>query len=356
MSDDLTIGVIAGGNKYSDLDASMSATGRRFSQLCMEDEKCASLVGPDPYGAMEDFFENLNTQPCIQQFGGLVTPRILRENFFQLLKNPISRPAVFPILYRIRRCSEDDLSRITQVVQKLFFGSPVAPPSAPYLTSIEYSSVLNNHISVSEMWADNNSSALSRQQIEERVASTPFGGYRKFELSTLYPTWPRYSLDDYHGKYANTTVPVLLLAAELDVDAPINWAEQAASQGFNKPNQRLIKIPYGSHNTLLNTPVTNSDKTCGFQLIKQFIDSGATSGMYSPVSINTECTTKVEVVDFAGTTTAVRDYATEFVGSPDIWGVGAPVQEPTNAAVQTTSTYYFFLLSVVAVLVLYLIN
>jgi hypothetical protein len=225
---------------------------------------------------------------------------------------------------RVKRCSAADMAVINEVVQKLLSGPPAAPPAAPRLSSIEFSPVLNNHISISELWADDAESALTESELVAKLEAMPVAGYRKLDLARLYPLWPRYLLEGPRGQYANISIPVLILSAELDTDTPIAWANQAVSSAYNKAKHRHITIPYGSHNTLLNTPVTDSDKTCGYQLIKQFLDSrqaDADVPTYSVAGIDTTCTTRVKKTDFAGETQEVRDFAADYVGNPDIWGV-----------------------------------
>jgi hypothetical protein len=59
---------------------------------------------------------------------------------------------------------------------------------------------------------------------------------------------------------------MLLLNGDLDPQTPLKWADVAAPH-FNYDKQHFVVVPFAPHGTLFQSPVKNSNNTCGLDLI-----------------------------------------------------------------------------------------
>jgi len=77
---------------------------------------------------------------------------------------------------------------------------------------------------------------------------------------------------DWHGKWASTQTPLLLLNGELDGTTPAAAARKVADR-FTAPGQHYIEIPGAAHGTLVGSPLAGApDDHCAMQLLGDFID------------------------------------------------------------------------------------
>lgn len=166
-----------------------------------------------------------------------------------------------------------------------------------------FSSVLANHVALSELW-DEPSPPVTQFSKEERTQYISNG--LGVLLGTLHDGWPRVPRDSFWGKWATTSSAVLMMNGTLDPATPIS-IQNGARTAFTGLHQTFVAIPRGSHGVLLNSPIVG-DVPCGTSLVVAFLTNPT-------APLDTSCVDRVAPLKF--------DHAastTNFFGTADLWG------------------------------------
>jgi len=286
-------------------DLNADALGAYFMNLCAADPYCVRRLGVNPFHSLSKLFEAVRNQslPCLDYL-----PRLNPSELRSVLTFVVDRDfriLVPPIISRLLRCNAADVKAL-----QLLFG-----PRLDKTSFAGSSLILGTNILVSEMLTMKNTPLPTVEEVQQITddAFFAFGGspdYRKF-----YDFWDRYTPDKYYNKYPNALEkPVLLLNGHLDGATGLHWASQAATH-FRFPQQQLVVVPFSSHVTTLNSPVVNSNVTCGAQIAAIFLRSNGQQ-------VNTSCINQVLPIDFAGTTENSKQISLSFFGTTDLWEDG----------------------------------
>ena len=137
----------------------------------------------------------------------------------------------------------------------------------PSLNNRLFSVLLSMHVTFSELWgAMPLDEAGLRAQAEAAWMSKDIG--RSF--GPFAADWPVFTPDDWHGRWAETGTPLLMLNGTWDPQTPIERALTAAA-AFAGPNQTFVTLPAVTHGALTQSNVRGNQPPCGLQLMEQFL-------------------------------------------------------------------------------------
>lgn len=280
------LGLVAPDFNFGGYNQQYEHVGGALLAACSQDTFCASKLGPNAKDTFATVMDNLDEYcPAV----GL-NRETLRSYFgTRLLQGWESRVVPLAIVYRIERCAPADVVALQRLADSL---------DAPSLVREDklYSNVLHNHVALSEQWDESNPSLMEAQSLLDN-GSWAFGSTRLTELNTI---WPKYTEDSYGNRFAETSIPLLMLNGEFDPATPL---EQAAAVGghFSGANQHFVTIPGGTHS--LKSPYSEGSH-CARDMVFAF--------MKSPTEPLLDCMEDVVPLDF-------RNGPSTALGTQDLW-------------------------------------
>ncbi len=297
-------GIVPFDGSFARYDREYDAVARKYLAVCAADELCASKLGPDPAARFGELYAALDAGHCPAARSVGVTTPMLREMFGSLLLSSYRERALVPALvYRLERCSPDDVAVIERFAGALGGGS---------LSVYErlHSIVLAFHIGISELWAEDAPSATDAEAfIDETVASLQ----STLRMARRAPTWPVSAPTEPRG-FGSREGPMRLLQGTLDPATPIEGADRVA-RAFSGPGQVYIVFPNATHS--FDTPVAESQAWCSLVELLHFVQE--------PEADAIGCADHLEPLDFAG-----ANLAPLYFGASDLWegGVTQPMAGP----------------------------
>jgi pimeloyl-ACP methyl ester carboxylesterase len=222
------------------------------------------------------------------------------------------RDLVPAAIARLEACDGNALARLFSILV----------PEGDRVADRLFSSVLNRHIGLSEMFR---MPPPTRQDIEDHVASLGFSLDAGPEfLGLLEEGWPTYVPDELSDGYAETDVPILMMNGTLDPQTPLSGAEPAGDH-FNSAFQTFVTVPFATHSVLNQSPVGLDEDvtvlTCGQVLVEQFLAD-------PHAAIDVTCTDYVLPPNFR------NEALSELVfGSSDPFGADPGARPPTRERV-----------------------
>jgi len=289
--------IVAPGAQLSDYDLQWDPVARDLAVLCDADPLCSGKLGPESWKALSTVVAQLTDAKFCPAFSGRLQ---LRQMSTLLLGHPLFRTHLFPLTYRLARCTQQDIA----VVQHYLDSLPTALPPLPSVRRT--SQVLSNHVTLSELWEN---PAPSAQELAERCARQTFCPGTSVAIGALFEQWPRYARDQYAGKWPSSRTPILAMQGTLDAAAPLASAELAGVQ-FDGPHQTFVPVPWSTHGVLYFSPVKSPGApTCGIQMLASFVED--------PNGIpDTTCLDDLAPVDFSG---GDRALVQKLFGTEDAW-------------------------------------
>jgi len=280
----------------SRFDEQYDPVGIKISEMCAEDEVCGQKLGDDPWVRVI----NLKAQLAAGHCAGLgLTDDVLSSLLPAFIQLRVLRAHLFPIVYRVERCAEEDLPVLAHyfgALNQIFAGE-----SGP----MRDSKALQTHVALSEMWEEPAPTAAELEaRCDARTACPGFGP----SLGPLYDIWPRYQTDLYANKWPQTNVPVLAMNGTLDPQTPIETAVATANH-LTAPHQTFVTVPYSPHGVFVESPVkTPGALPCGLQMMNGFLEN-------PEAEIDQSCLEDLVPVSF----TLAEEEADFFFGTQDIW-------------------------------------
>ncbi|MFC1641830.1 alpha/beta fold hydrolase [Myxococcota bacterium] len=295
------------GLKY---DQGFHDTGRSLMAACALSTVCQRHLGSDPWGRLEALYAQLDQGHCA---AAGIERSTLRNLLALMLTTWALRDYIPAVVARLERCDADDVEALLHLAVELFAAQSPEP---------SFSQVLNRHVILSEFMQ---SPPPSIEQAENHVAGLLFSLDAGPELvSLLLEDWPVYARETDHDELPATDVPLLMLAGELDPQAP-SFVSEAARSHYRGPHQVFLSVPGAAHSVLRQSPLVRREsgqlssqvqtdpdgtlRTCGEELIQQFL--GQPRG-----SLDTDCLGEVRGPAFGGSTSG----ANVLFGSPSVWG------------------------------------
>eukprot|EP01040_Poterioochromonas_malhamensis_P015517 gene15517-17383_t len=209
-----------------------------------------------------------------------------------------------PFWYRLYRCTDSDVQQLNN-----FYHVRTSEMGPNTLSIYDYSYGLGTNIGANELYSfEGNTSLTYLQQVlnTNRLFSTGGG-----ELSTSYAIYEsnftKYQPNaTYYLKYANITVPTLLLSGNLDPET-VQGLGLWFQNGINNNQTTFLSIPYASHG------VVNQEALCVDSIVSSFINQ------LGQGSLNTSCLDSLQVPDFDGSEFETQSIALQYFGTTDLW-------------------------------------
>eukprot|EP01103_Thecamoeba_quadrilineata_P009620 TRINITY_DN193_c6_g1_i1.p1 TRINITY_DN193_c6_g1~~TRINITY_DN193_c6_g1_i1.p1 ORF type:complete len:637 (-),score=107.23 TRINITY_DN193_c6_g1_i1:56-1966(-) len=314
-------------------DVRMNKVGVYFLQMCRKDPFCSSKLSATPLLFTRDLYQKLysNSTHCTD-FTQLWSREYLIVGMGTLLLSSVTREVIPGILYRLNRCSREDVDILDSMFTKFFDLLFVPEESKPLSSSLLYMNV-----AFSELWGANGQDTSFNRLYQ--VFSQTFFATGVFTLAPLVSEWDTYEAPaPYWNRSFVSKTNVLLLNGDLDAQTPYEYAETQFN-AITGGRKELVLVPYAPHYTIFNSPVTNSEIDCGMQIMLSFIKSAG-----EPV--NKDCTSRVVAPNFKSPTPGLVQL---LFGVSDIYD-GHPPPPPPPPKAKGDSALYILFFAVVLVL------
>lgn len=290
------------GQFLSQFDLQPDKVAQPLAELCKADPSCSAALGPDPWAKLQAIKAKFGTGHCAEL--GLTYAD--RAKFTPLLQLWSLRAYALAAYARFDRCTPADVTALRTMLSKLsVFAGGVASP------------LLYFNVAFAELWE---TPPPSRATLQARADQAVFPAGDLTDQLDIYQVWPKAPVDPLARKYPTTSVPILMMNGDLDMQTPIDTASLVKSH-YTAPNQTFVTIPNANHAVVIQSPMRLGSASCGFEIMKSFLTdpkappNTACLGQLAPVSFGTD----PESNFFFGTTSA-------WLGAPTAAGAGAPPQ------------------------------
>lgn len=295
----------ASGCKIFHWERDVNRSAKRVLDLCGNVPSCRLRLSEDPWSKLREIMARLEDGHC-SELAGDATPMV----FSSILGSMIDARAYVPIalasMYRIERCDPADV----QALQYLAFptGNTLSPA-----TDSPHSPFVYWNIALSEFWEDGLLPEDLLAEVEPLVIKT---GFAQFAVARR-AAWPFsiYRLPDFLRRWADVSIPVLLLNGDLDARTP-SWNLEGIREAFSRPHQTYVEVPFGGHGAIAEGFGDNILGTCGFRMITDFLRDPSAAP-------DTSCLEGLENLELEG-----DDYLAWIAfGTQDLWENGVSTRQ-----------------------------
>ncbi|OWZ07433.1 hypothetical protein PHMEG_00020174 [Phytophthora megakarya] len=303
----------------SSYDVDFDEVGNSFLSLCEKDYECHHHFQPSNLNhtlhRLLEKFDNDPKSTCAELANG--EPALgVRNSLNILLPDSTLRKFIPPVVYRLNRCSTEDVSVLTHFFTVLFPNT-----TTTYQDDVYFSGLLYNLLVFSEMW-ESPIPLKPELRFSEGInymvpkycaySKDKSKGCNEFNTSNYDAPGIIYKRDQYWNKTA--TIPsqasVLLMSGTLDPQTPTKYAEYLfkALKGTKK---ELIKFAYATHGAILSTPIMRgSPDTCGMRVLASYVRSGG-----DLEHLNTSCVDELPAFNL----TVPDDILRKYLGTKDAY-------------------------------------
>jgi len=235
-------------------DETFDASGQQLMTACAADPVCGEKLGDDPWAVAQAVVAGIDEGDCSD---AEIDPVLLRRALGGLVNSQnIYRGLVPALIYRLQRCDPADVDAWNEFI----VAAQVSPQPPAVLSPF-----LGNHILITELW-ENELTPDEADAAELELTMT--SGSPSF-ISRLEDLWPVYTPDELDGEWAEASVPILMLTAEIDGRTPLEYAHEVADH-FDGDHQTLLEFPYAHHNVYGSATRTNG-LPCATDIVRQFV-------------------------------------------------------------------------------------
>jgi len=291
--------VVAPGVQFiSQYDAQYDPVGQKIAALCAADAICGAKLGPDPWAKVTGLMTKLDAGHC-SELG--MNGQALRSISFLFAQLRPFRSHFYPLVYRMDRCTADDVMVVGHYVTALLAQFQATAPTVANRDS----AVLQWHVGFSELWE---APPPSTSDLESRCTGRVFCPGVAAAAAPIYPIWPRYVPDQYFNQWPTSKTPILSMNGELDPQTPIENASTAA-QKLTAPHQGFVSVPFSPHIVAVESPVkTASVAPCGTQMIASFVRDPTAAP-------DASCLSDLAPLAFSEAPAVIQ----QFFGTSDLW-------------------------------------
>jgi pimeloyl-ACP methyl ester carboxylesterase len=288
-------------------DRDFDQTTRDYLAHCDQDPECARHLGGDVAARTLELYAALDSGHCPEAKSMGLTPRGMRSLFGGWMTwSWYLRALIPPIVYRLERCSLEDLQAIAHLGARLSSGDSEDPNDRLR------SAVIGMHISISEIASGPFDIPTALEEAKNTIAGFEFGK----RMALLSDKWPRYQPDEYWGDFAETDVPILMIQGALDPATPARYTERV-KEHYIAPNQRYVLLPGAGHS--FDVPAPSAPRGCPLALWMKFVED--------PQSELHGCAEEVPEIRFDG----LEAVALHYFGTPSLWDGGPESDEDGKA-------------------------
>lgn len=293
---------------------------------------------------------NSNIIECIDAFK--VDASLLQYVFAMFLLSDEGRIFIPPIIYRLERCNENDTEILT-----LMFEYILSEIEQQIENRGNFTSILTFNIILSELWngADPTDPGPSYRELVTIAKDYYFSSGLTTEFRRWWDDWNKYEVnEEFYNKFADPSMPMLLLNGDLDPQTPYELAIHSAEQyganiddNINIPNAKnryFYTIPNAPHFTMFNSRIRNYTdhtlhidldfETCGMYIIASFINP---QNNFIP---DNECIHWLNDIDWNGDDDITQQLSSLIFGIDNVWdGVPFSIFDNESFPISTTDIF-----------------
>ncbi|CAF1239494.1 unnamed protein product [Rotaria magnacalcarata] len=286
---------------------------------------------------------DLKTQICINIYFShyRFTSNNLRNLFLDMVNDGtryMDRTIVPAVIYRLNRCSLDDVTVLT------YFFEYTATTAASTYPILLFSKALAYNIGQSEMWLALNETDIDEKTFNDWHTSTIMSLLYAPNYFALRSEWPLYPLDNYYGKFA-AKAPVLMLSGQLDPTTVFEQASHLAS--ITSKTRKFYAIPLAGH-------VTVNIGVVGFACPMNIVLAWSFPTLFPQAFSEPKCIQDLPTtIDFVGATEIGRQYSLKLLNISLPFGIqtsGASQSSPQTQAFRIFQTLQVLLCFTVSIL------
>jgi len=213
--------------------------------------------------------------------------------------------AVPALIYRLDRCSYDDMLAVVYMWDNLFNGTG----DILGLTGGWWSQVLNANIAFSDSyWSDEYDDVDMEAYFADLMDEVMIGDISTMEGYEFYTRWPRYD-EPRANELPATDIPVLMMQGALDGSTPLAQAD-ILGQTLTGEHQHYLVFPNSAHGVANDSWVSEyfEETTCGLSILADFIEDPT-------MEIDVSCIDETLPVEFSG----VPGLAEYVFGTENLW-------------------------------------
>ncbi|KAL3658467.1 hypothetical protein V7S43_016599 [Phytophthora oleae] len=364
---------------FSTWDADYGDVGNEFMALCATQSECNNKFTttdlPTTLKILLESFDNSPESTCAALVSSFNRDQpasyTVRQTLGSHLQSESSRNLIPPVVYRLNRCSSDDIDVLTY-----FFTTMNSNTNSPSQDNAFQSTLLYNVIVFSEMWETPD---VSASEMLERFTNTTISNGGTYTEIPKYCAFSKenstacnelgvgsydangiiYERDQYWNVSATipTQASVLLLSSKLDPQTPHKYAEYLL-EVLDGDKKELITFDYATHGTLWTTPTVAGDassETCGMKLLVSYVSNNGDLD-----SLDKSCASEMPALNL----TVSLDYLYAFLSTDDAYDgtydaslSSSSSSDSSGSSTSKTNSKYkavfivFLVLSVVALVV-----
>lgn len=281
---------------FSQWDKSFNDVAKKLFAECDNNEGCAEKLGGDAWGMLDDVMNQIAQGHCADSG---IDVKTAKHGLAILMYSPSLRNVIPALVYRLNRCSQDDIIAIRDhLIPKVIASGEVKG----------FSEALQHHVILSEMWQYDLPPTVDEMQavFDHSLVSLGNG----IEFARGYDNWPRYERDLYDDQAMQYDGPLLMMQGGLDPATPYSNVSDFSDR-YQAPHQTFVYFPNSTHNVLISTPMKGSNENCGMKILLQFLPA-------PDKAIDESCVDEVQPINF----TISDDLSTQLFGTTNLWGDG----------------------------------
>lgn len=254
--------IVPPGGSLARQDEDADVAAKRMFAACAADTGCRARLGDDPRARTLALYEKLDQGHCkkLSLYGA---PRVVvRRLLGQLMMSEETAHLIPAVVARAERCLAEDTKALLDLAW-YFFGRTGG--AFGELTMRQWGWYLSNQIAFSEMWETPSPTVETLAAWREKAAvsrdvTSGFEG----ALDVV----PRYAPDAYHGAFATTDTPMLMLQGDWD-PATLSSKATAVRDHYKGAHQTWVDLPGGGHGAL-GRKRDAAGVSCGTSMILRF--------------------------------------------------------------------------------------
>jgi pimeloyl-ACP methyl ester carboxylesterase len=274
---------------------------RHILEVCRDTPECSAKLGDDPWAFAAGTLEKIAGGHCADSALAAWAPADIAASL-----GVYWAAGLMPVLYRLDRCSAEDVAvldtletklreigrgRIASVLPNL---GPTPKPSA----ETSYSTALLLHVVASEMISRPAPTASSLAVRAEALTFKPDPS--RLDIS-YFDAWEGYPRDEHVGGWVKRDVPWLMMQGTFDFQTVYSLSEKALEHVEN-PNIQLVRIDGGGHGVVFAS-------ACSLAMLERFLAD-------PKAKVDASC-----VADVKKASLDLDDaYTHYFFGTLDAWG------------------------------------
>jgi pimeloyl-ACP methyl ester carboxylesterase len=297
---------------FVDYDKGAERQGTDLAAECDLNPSCSTHLGGPALAKIKTVLSGLDGKPCagFNRDAARTWMTVLADGWG-------SRGMVFPMIHRLERCSADDQTALTFLINNYSALLTKAYAAVPFVNS----GILQNNIVLSEMWAPAGAPPSTKAELNAAADAQTFlaGQSLAGSLIDLRAIWPL-PKDDY------SSLPTPVMG-----DAKLLWLGAALDQHTSRaqgdligqvyPSAPYILIPDAAHVPSGQSPMKSDPKDqCGLHIVTAFIEGDG--------AVDISCEKDLLAPFFEAPNGA---WALKYWNTADDWGDGAPKPVPPKA-------------------------